>query len=97
MLFFDLPPLDFVFGRFLAYMGPWMTFRAKFGALLLCNVNLFAQGSLRLPEAQGPAARAGKCSFLTRRRSISFFVVFRLIWALGWLSGRILELLCNVS
>ena len=31
VLFFDPPPVDFVFCRFSAYMGPWMTFRANPG------------------------------------------------------------------
>ena len=49
-------------------------------------------GEFPPPRGSGPGCPR-KCSFLTRRRSISFFAVFWLIWPFQWLSGLILVLL----
>ena len=59
---FDPPPVDFVFRRFPAYMGPWMAFRANPGttrppALALASTSSRAE---RVGQKKNPAVRRTK-------------------------------------
>ena len=77
---------DDLWARFKALAASFMK-RLYFSSFHFAN-----SGESPPPRGSGPGCPR-KCSFLTRRRSISFFAVFWLIWPFQWLSGLILVLL----
>ena len=65
MLFFDPPPVDFVFCRFSAYMGPWMAFRANPGTTRPPGLDL----DLALASTSSRAERVGQKKIPAVRRT----------------------------